>query len=174
MTQPQPTVIKMKDIRGRKIVGYQAALGPFQTHTYPTPAEAIADVHQQQIDANARLAQGALVGRWQDHTYTVTPDAYGWRLWCDGFSTPDYYTTSNGTRDEAAISILSHLASCVWAFDVADDVAFVSTLPVPDATKRELVTRFQWYRDYTAFKTQGYEDQQIRNLLAQGTRPVAA
>lgn len=165
----KPTIRKHKDIRGRRIVGYTALFGPIEsrrhadTDTERGQDQAVAECEQLVRDALERLDRGAHIGQWRGHTYVVSPDAHGWRLWCDVFSRTDYYTAQAGTRDEAIDSILSHLAANIWTVDVEDDTAFVDGLPYPVRT--ELIGRFKWYREMKRLMDNGYTDQEARDII---------
>jgi hypothetical protein len=78
----KPTVKKLKDIRGRRIVGYRAHIGAIATQG-STPQEAAEKCEAAVHAALARLERGTLVGSWRGHTYVVSPTSEGWRYWLD-------------------------------------------------------------------------------------------
>ena len=90
----KPTVRKVKDIRGRKILGYVATLhtpdsysdGRISGQQRTTPADAILSCEVEVECALDRLARGTVIGQWNGHTYVVSPSIDGWRTWCDEFS----------------------------------------------------------------------------------------
>src|SRR3954468_18525025 len=164
----KPTVTKQKDARGR-IRSHVATFGPIECSSSVSAADAIATCARETAAALERLERGTTIGQWQGHTYVVSPDCHGWRTWCDAFSSGTYHVAMSGTKEDAADSILSHLASIVWTHDVTDDRAYVATLP--ERLRRDLLERFAWYRKMRAFMALGYTDQQSRDLIAQGTVP---
>jgi hypothetical protein len=165
----KPTVTKQKDIRGR-IRSHVATFGPITYSSAVSAADAIAGCERETVDALERLDRGSIIRQWNGHTYIVSPDANGWRMWCDAFSTPDYFIGTNGTRERAEDDILTHLAAVVWSYDVADDRAYVATLP--ERLRAELLQRFAWYRAMKTFTSQGYTDDQARQMIANGITPA--
>jgi hypothetical protein len=164
----KPTLTKRRDVRGRRIVAYVATIGPISA-TASTPAEAIDQCETAVQSALDRLSHGTTIGTFHGHTYVISPDADGYRYWTDTFSSLEYSCNVAVDRHAAREAALYHLAQTVWTHDI-DDHAFVADLP--DRLQRDLLSYFQWQRDYRAFKAQGYDDTQIRALLFQGTRPT--
>jgi hypothetical protein len=157
----KPTISKFKNVKGR-IVGYRARFGPIDAQG-ATPNEAVEQCAKAVQDALERLERGASIGQWRGHTYVVSPDANGWRAWCDVYSRTDYYTGSGQTREDAEDGVLSHLAASLWTHDVVDDEAFVDGLP--QSIKKELVDRFKWYREYKRLADKGYNDSDARAII---------
>lgn len=157
----KPTISKFKNSRGR-IVAYYAKVGPIEVPA-PTPQQATELCEKAVHDALERLERGASIGQWRGHTYVVSPDANGWRAWCDVYSRTDYYTGSGQTREDAEDGVLSHLAASLWTHDVVDDEAFVSDLPA--SLQRELIERFKWYREYKRLVDKGYNDADARAII---------
>ncbi|HWH75948.1 MAG TPA: hypothetical protein VNT76_01205 [Candidatus Binatus sp.] len=166
----KPTITKQKDIRGR-VRSHCATIGPVTYSSAVSAADAIVNCERETTAALERLDRGTIIRRWNGHIYIVSPDAFGWRAWCDVFSQTDYYIGSSGTREEAEDAILHHLASIVWTHE-DDDHAFVATLP--ERMRADLLKRFAWYRAMKTFMAQGYTDDQARQMIADGIVPAVA
>lgn len=97
----KPTVRKVKDIRGRRVVGHKAKFGPVECMR-PTPKEAALTCEHETLSALARLDRGARVLRWRGHVAVVAPTLEGWSYWVDTLSNPYFMTTPKQDREDAA------------------------------------------------------------------------
>lgn len=161
----RPTVTKRKDLRGR-IVGYSASIGPIELGgCCDTPKGASRDVETLALRALERLAEGPIFGVALGHAYAVAPSIYGWQYWCDLFSSC-YSTESGHSRAETEREVIRHIAACVWTHET-DDPSFLASIPkLTDADRKDLASRFAWYRDMRALTAEGYADNDARQILA--------
>lgn len=149
----KPTIRKIKDIRGRKVLGYEASLGSIVSARCDSAARAIEDCEYLTGKAIERLAAGPTIGRWRNHTIVVYPTIIGWAYWIDTFS--NGYGTDCGRDDKIAAynSAVYHLAQVDWSADV-DDYELIQA--VPDVRLRaELAGWIGFQRSYIEIKAAG-------------------
>src|SRR5262245_38388223 len=151
----KPTIKKVKDIRGRKILGYRAVFGPVESERHATPAAAIAECEQLTREALARLQQGATIATWRGHRLVITPSVYapGWSYWIDTFSHGFTNGANYADNIEAYNAAVYHLAQGDWTLD-ADDHEILAA--IPDKAKRaDLASWIAFQRTYAQIKAAG-------------------
>jgi hypothetical protein len=163
----KPTVRKVKDIRGRRVVGHKAKFGPVECMR-PTPKEAALTCEHETLSALARLDRGARVLRWRGHVAVVAPTLEGWSYWVDTLSNPYFMTTPKQDREDAENDALHHLAQGAWNLDVPDDEAFLNAEPSADGVTEEcglpyivrdlLRPWIRWQRSYAALRAKGFSE----------------
>jgi hypothetical protein len=159
----KPTIVKLKDVRGR-ITGYRASIGTVEREG-KSPAEACAACEAATLDALQRLDNGSDVHRWQGHVYLLAPTTYGWGYWLDTFSEGYSAHGPYPSHEEANGAALHHLAQNVWTHDVADDAAFTGDLPPKVRSDVRQWIRFQ--RAYKRIAAEGgHNDNEIHRRLA--------
>lgn len=151
----KPSVHKVKDLRGRKIVGYRAQLGSIDSTIQPTAAKAIEECYQLVREAIERLAQGPKIKHWRGHLIVVTPRLYalGWSYWIDTFSTGNDSGSNYPDSIAAYNSAIYHLAQSLWSAD-SDDHELISAVPsVKD--RAELAGWIGFQRAYISIRSAG-------------------
>lgn len=166
----KPTIRKIKDIRGRKVRGYEASLGALTSAHCDTSKAAIEDLEYLTIKAIDRLANGPTIARWQGHQLVVYPTLAGWGYWLDTFSSTKY-GCDVGDKDpiEAYNRAVYHLAQNIWTADTDDHELLAA---VPDVAKRaELAGWIAFQRAYLSIKAMGQtaENDLHAAACAQGT-----
>ena len=159
----KPTIHKRKDIRGRKIVGYSATIGPVTTDA--TDQTRASELCETAVSAAlARLAQGTKIGQWNGHTYVVSPETYGWQYWIDAFGRQDYGVSVQGyTRDQTEDSAIAHLAQSDWN-EETDDHAMLASLP--RSKRADMATWIGFQRSYIRIKAANDLPENDRHLAA--------
>lgn len=162
-------VKKVKDFRGRRIVGYRASIGPIEREG-KTPAEAIEACECAALAALARVDRGVCVKTWRGHTFVVVPTGYGWSYWLDTFSQGYSVQVSSGSddsREHAEDAAVHHLAQQVWELSVEDDAAFTGDLP--KSVREQIRSWIKFQRAHAKFTAEGKNDVEAHRLACEAS-----
>lgn len=162
----KPTIRKLKDIRGRRIVGYNARFALAEGNG-PDPSTATARCEEALHAAMSRLDRATLIGRWRDHVYVVFPTLHGWSYWIDTFTHADYTIACGlSDREGAQDSAMHHLAQNLWTLDVESDDAFIEGLSTK--VREQLRSWILFQRSYARLKAEGKTDAEAHRLASRG------
>ena len=159
----KPTIRKIRDIRGRKITGYSATLGPIEAYG-STPSEAQTSAWGSVARTLERLDRGAFIGHWNGRAYVVIPDVAGWAYWIDTSSSA-HITSSNYLERESAINAaLYHLAQNLWTAETADTAYLLS---LPESLRPELASWIGFQRAYLRERAAGTPENLIHQIACE-------
>lgn len=126
--QIKPRIVKLRDVRGRRSVGYSAELSGV-TANGPTAKDATTALEVLIVQNLERLTEGPIFGTWNGHAYAVVPAVDGWLYWIDTFSASYQGSIQRSTRAETVLSAIHHLAQNTWTADT-DDPSFLTMIPI--------------------------------------------
>ncbi len=149
----KPAIRKIRDIRGKRIIGYEASLGPMCSDRHSaSPALATQDLEDRLLNTLKRVDRGASVRTWNGHVFVIVPTLHGYAYWLDTFGRLSF--NDGGPDEEKAIaSAFHHLTQSVWTADV-DDYTFLQSIP-DRSVRSELASWIAFQRCFIRVRNAG-------------------
>ena len=160
MTNHKPTVRKIKDVKGRRILGYVAEYAYESGLSTPTslcnadpyikgdrcktPAAAVASWHTVVAAALDRLATGTSTIEQHGEIGIIAPTLHGWSYRVPGLFGDMVYGDYH-TQSEAEEHCRYHMAQTQWTLEI-DDETYLTGLP--EHLRAKLRDYFDWQRKY--------------------------
>lgn len=162
----KPEIIKHKNMRGNRIIGYSAKLGALNVGPYKTKDQALESINLELFDALKRLDQGAWLFTQHGIVVMIAPTIHGYCYWVvadtsTGRMNGVNYPASD-TKDQIEARARMHAAHAAWSEDCQDDYWFIDPVNIPRISKsdrEDLLAWINFQRHHIEFKRQGIDHQ---------------